>query len=349
MLVLTRQPDLNGFPQYSATLTDADNIRSFDIRVHTPDTSIWSSNSYPCAPRATAINLTIYPQFFPLTGYVVDCVRPDVRVPVRVVDGPMAAPSVVTIPNIPPEPSPTPPTPPTNTGVDLVVQRIWMRTEATGLRRVMITFGNQGSVAAPFGVGHIQYTVDGRETLGYSLKYLAHQTFRDPGGSTTIESNYLVSDATRTVSVTVDPFDAIAEDDETNNTLATTVSATRADLPDLVVTAVQQQPDGYLLTVKNIGPKDLAGETMGAYLHERTAAGTALIARLEGIALGPLQANGGSSQTVFVPTLTGTKWYYPDSQVKVLLPPGAVVGRALDFHVSMAWNDADTANNILDF
>lgn len=297
------------------------------------------------APVIVSTPPTAPPASVPPPVIVIAPPAPPAVVPPVVTASPPSQPTV-TIPVIPPEPLPTAPA---DSGVDLVVQRIWIRAEPSGLRRVMITFGNQGNMVAPVGVGHIQYTVDGRETLGYFLKYLAYQTFRDPQGSTTIESNYLVSDATRTVSVTVDPFDAIHEYNENNNTLTTTLSASRADLPDLVVTAVQEQPGEFLLTVKNIGSVDLTSETMGAYLYERTAVGTALIARLEGIPLGPLQANGASSQVVSVPVLSGAKWYYPDSQVKVSLPPGVAVARALDFHVANARNDADTADNIFDF
>ena len=133
---------------------------------------------------------------------------------------------------------------------DLAVTRL----ELDAQNRLRVTFANQGDAEVPPGVGSLSIYIDGRPVGGYSLGNLADQSFRAPGGSVTIPTNFRLAGSLRQVLAIVDPAGAVAESNEWQNVRARSLVPAPLDGPDLSPDSLQLAAGGFLqFRVRNRG------------------------------------------------------------------------------------------------
>jgi hypothetical protein len=117
-----------------------------------------------------------------------------------------------------------------------------------------VTIKNEGNLEVPAGIGNLSLFVDGRSMDGYSYSSLADQTFRVPGGSTTIRTGIRMGGSNRRVAVSVDPLYEIYELNEFQNTLSRTMTPPAKNEPDLIISDLFLGKDNSLkIMIINIG------------------------------------------------------------------------------------------------
>ncbi len=117
-----------------------------------------------------------------------------------------------------------------------------------------VAFENQGDGAVPEGTGSLAIFIDGRAVGSYAFANLADQSFRDPGGSLTIRTNFRLAGTNRRIAVVVDPMDEIAESNEFQNTLTRTLTPPALTGPDFIVGDLSLASDSSLrIEVTNVG------------------------------------------------------------------------------------------------
>jgi trimeric autotransporter adhesin len=121
---------------------------------------------------------------------------------------------------------------------------------------VTATVKNIGLVSAPSSI--LRLTPGSLSVQNKTVNILA------PGASSTVTYTFIapinITDSTMTLTVTADPGNLVAEEDETNNTATNTITI-KAGLPDLDITALTTDQSSYdagdtvtvTATVKNIG------------------------------------------------------------------------------------------------
>lgn len=175
-----------------------------------------------------------------------------------------------------------------------------------------VTIKNEGDLEVPEGVGSLSIFIDGRAVGGYSLSYLANQTFRNPGGSTTIRTNFRMGGSNRRIAVVVDPGNEISELNEFQNTLSRTMTPPTLSGPDFVIGDLSLDTGNNLkITVKNIGNTSSLSNLavrMRVIVNESVAADLTP-------SLPALAANGGWTVITPNPAIPVN----PDSKVRVLI------------------------------
>jgi len=117
-----------------------------------------------------------------------------------------------------------------------------------------LTFKNEGNAAVPAGKGSLEIFIDGRPLGGYSFPILADQSFRNPGGSLTIRTNFRMSGSNRRIAVFVDSQNEISESNEFQNALSRTLTPPVKSGPDFIVSDLSLGTGNALrIQVKNIG------------------------------------------------------------------------------------------------
>ena len=116
------------------------------------------------------------------------------------------------------------------------------------------TMENQGEAEVPAEIGSVSIAVDGRIRGGYSFPVLADQSFRAPGGSITIRTNFRLAGEDRRVGIHVDSGAEIAESNEFQNTLTRSLTPPVIAGPDLVLGPFAfSEQDGVSFSVRNVG------------------------------------------------------------------------------------------------
>ena len=117
-----------------------------------------------------------------------------------------------------------------------------------------VAFENQGDGAVPGGMGSLGIFIDGRAVGAYAFANLADQSFRDPGGSLTIRTNFRLAGTNRRIGVVVDPTDEIDESNEFQNTFTRTLTPPTLNGPDFIVSELSLASDNSLrIEVTNVG------------------------------------------------------------------------------------------------
>ncbi len=175
-----------------------------------------------------------------------------------------------------------------------------------------VTFKNEGNLEVPEGVGSLSIFIDGKAVGGYSLSYLANQSFRNPGGSTTIRTNFRMSGSNRRIAVVVDSGYEIRELNEFQNTLSRTMTPPALTGPDFIIGDLSLDTGSNLIiTVKNIGN---AASLSNLAVRMRVIVNESVAADLTP-SLPALAANGGWTVITPNPAIPVN----PDSKVRVLL------------------------------
>jgi hypothetical protein len=121
--------------------------------------------------------------------------------------------------------------------------------------RLLVTFENQGTAEVPAGVGSLSIAIDGRSVGGYGLAGLADQSFRLPGGTLTIPTNFRLAGSNRRISVFVDSGRDIEESNEFQNTRSRTLTPPAQNGPDFIIHDLSLSPGNALrIHVRNVGP-----------------------------------------------------------------------------------------------
>lgn len=117
-----------------------------------------------------------------------------------------------------------------------------------------IMFANEGNGKVPANKGNIAVFIDGRPVGGYSFSNLADQSFRSPGGSLTIGTNFRLAGRSRRIAVFLDSENEIKESNEFQNTLTRALTPPAINGPDLIIYDLAVGPGSALyFVVKNIG------------------------------------------------------------------------------------------------
>jgi subtilase family serine protease len=138
---------------------------------------------------------------------------------------------------------------------------------------VEVTVENVGEGSVPTDEFHvfiyIDETMTTAKTWTYSLSTLSNQDCLEPGGTCKISPQYVEVDSNHTLRVEVDPYDAIEEDNEYNNTYDYNyvVESYSDSLPDLGVSGLSISSSGLITAiVENYGNGD-ATEDFGVYIY----------------------------------------------------------------------------------
>lgn len=129
----------------------------------------------------------------------------------------------------------------------------------TGLRldaqnRLLVTITNHGDATVPAGVGSLSIAIDGKPVGSYALGNLADQSFRTPGGSLTIPTNFRLAGGLRQVLAVVDPGGAIAESNEHQNLRSRSLLPSPSAGVDLTPDLLYRDSSGLLrFRVRNLG------------------------------------------------------------------------------------------------
>jgi hypothetical protein len=120
-----------------------------------------------------------------------------------------------------------------------------------------VTFANQGEAEVPSDKGNLAIFIDGRRVGTYQFGILSNQSFRPPGGSLDIRTNFRMSGEHRRVAIAIDTNNEIDESNEFQNTLSHTLTPPAQNGPDYIVSDLSLNPSNALqIQVKNIGPAD---------------------------------------------------------------------------------------------
>jgi len=133
---------------------------------------------------------------------------------------------------------------------DLIVKDLSLDPQ----NRLTVTFKNEGKGEVPANKGVLSIHIDGRSVGGYALGNLADQSFRTPGGSVTIPTNFRIAGANRRISAFVDSQREIVEANEFQNTVSGTFTPPGLSGPDFIVSDLSLTSADHLrIQVRNIG------------------------------------------------------------------------------------------------
>ena len=132
---------------------------------------------------------------------------------------------------------------------DLVVNGVRLDAQ----NRLLVTIANEGDVEVPEGEGGLSIFIDGRSVGGYRLGNLADQSFRTPGGSLTIPTNFRLAGRYRRVMAVIDPQHEVEESNEHQNVRTRSLTAAELVGPDLVVTDLVSAAGSLWFWVRNLG------------------------------------------------------------------------------------------------
>lgn len=125
-----------------------------------------------------------------------------------------------------------------------------------------VTFKNEGEGEVPANKGILAIYIDGWPIGQYRFSDLPDQSFRDPGGSVDVRTNFRMAGLNRRIAVFVDAYEEIDESNEFQNTLSRTMTPPVMEGPDFIVSDLRLGSGNALeIVVKNIGtansPPDL--------------------------------------------------------------------------------------------
>lgn len=122
---------------------------------------------------------------------------------------------------------------------------------------LVVKFSNLGDTTVPAGKGSLMIYIDGKGLGGYAFNNLADQSFRNPGGSISIRTNFRLSGTNRRIGVMIDPQNEIPEENEFQNTLTRTLTPPVLQGPDITIKNIAIGSGNKLyFTLTNIGNKD---------------------------------------------------------------------------------------------
>jgi archaellum component FlaG (FlaF/FlaG flagellin family) len=190
-----------------------------------------------------------------------------------------------------------------------------------------VSFANQGEAEVPSNKGNLAIFIDGRRLGTYQFGILSNQSFRPPGGSLDIRTNFRMSGEHRRVAIAIDTENEIDESNEYQNTLSRTLTPPAKNGPNYIVSDLSLNPSNALqIQVKNIGP---ANSPANRQVKLRVIINEATVADLTPT-LPLLTANGGTTIITPSPPISIST----NSTVRVLLNANHML------------HDIDSTNNI---
>jgi hypothetical protein len=170
-----------------------------------------------------------------------------------------------------------------------------------------VTLKNEGEAEVPVNQGKLSIFVDGHQAAAYRFENLADQSFRLPGGSSTLSTSLRIRGKNRRIAVHVDPENQVEESNEFQNTLSRTITPHPISGPDLIISNLELEPRPALtkepkyslkIRIKNIGSEDSRANLK---VGLKVAVNNTVVANLTQI-LPALHAMGGSTTVVLEQT-----------------------------------------------
>jgi hypothetical protein len=190
-----------------------------------------------------------------------------------------------------------------------------------------VTFANQGQGEVPSSKGNLAIFIDGRWLGTYKFSVISNESYRPPGGSLDIRTNFRMSGENRRVAIAVDTENEIDESNEFQNTLSRTLTPLSQSGPDYIVSDLSVNPSGALqIQVRNVGP---ANSPVNRQIRLRVIVNEATVADLTPT-LPLLTANGGTTVINPSPPITISA----NSTIRVLLNTEHIL------------HDIDSTNNV---
>jgi hypothetical protein len=222
---------------------------------------------------------------------------------------------------------------------DLIPKEVFFDTD--NVLRVILK--NEGDAAVPGNQGKMSIFVDGRLAGEYPLTSFGDQTFRVPGGSSTLRTSLRIGGKNRRIAVHIDPENEVDESNEIQNTLSRTFTPRPKSGPDFIISNLELEPRPGLKTepkyslkvrIKNIGSRDSPANLK---VRLKLAVNNAVVANLTRF-LPALQAMGGSTTIIFE----------PPRQVFQPIRPGVVKKAKVRVELSTdhLFDEIDNTNNI---
>ena len=115
---------------------------------------------------------------------------------------------------------------------DLIPKEVFFDTDNV-LRAIL---RNEGDGEVPVHRGKLSIFIDGRPAGEYRFENLADQSFRLPGGSSTLRTSLRIGGKNRRVAVHIDPENQVDESNEIQNTLSRTFTPPVIAGPDFIIT-----------------------------------------------------------------------------------------------------------------
>lgn len=137
---------------------------------------------------------------------------------------------------------------------DLQVNQMWL----DGNNFLVFEISNQGNGVVPAGVGTFSIFVDGGFRISFPLGNLDDQSFRNPGGRSTVHTNIRLAGKHRRVAVVIDPDSAIKEENEFQNSMMRTLNPAPLRGPHIIVKDIGLTAANRVLyfTLANVGNQD---------------------------------------------------------------------------------------------
>jgi hypothetical protein len=222
---------------------------------------------------------------------------------------------------------------------DLIPKEIFFDTD----NFLKVTLKNEGEGEVPVHQGKLLIFIDGYRGGDYRFENLADQSFRLPGGSSTLRTSLRIGGKNRRIAVQIDPENQVDESNEIQNTLSRTFTPPVITGPDFIITELRLVSGPPLKTetryslrvrVKNIGS---ANSPANLRIRLKVAINNRMVADLTR-RLPALNAGVGSTAINIEPT------------THVLQPIRPGIGRKAKMRVELStyhlFDEIDNTNNI---
>jgi len=186
---------------------------------------------------------------------------------------------------------------------DLIPKEVFFDTDNV----LKVTIKNEGEGEVPVNQGKLSIFIDGHSSGEYRFENLADQSFRPPGGSSTLRTNLRIRGKDRRIGVYIDPENQVDESNEIQNTLSRTLTPRHISGPDFIISNLELEPRPPLtkepkyslkIKIKNIGSEDSRANLK---VGLKVAVNNTVVANLTQI-LPALHAMVGSTTVIFEPT-----------------------------------------------